>query len=140
MSPLADIDAEPDELPLEVEDFLVWLATERGRAANTLAAYRRDLRAYCRHLAECGSDVLTADSGMVDAHVRRLREAGSAPASVARAVAASRSARTTRPPASRGCGSRRASPGRCPRTRSPGSSNRPTIGRRSVDVTGQSSS
>ena len=65
MSPLADIDAEPDGLPLEVEDFLVWLATERGRAANTLAAYRRDLRAYCRHLADCGHDVLTADSDAV---------------------------------------------------------------------------
>lgn len=90
MSPLADIDAEPDGLPLEVEDFLVWLATERGRAANTLAAYRRDLRAYCRHLSDSGHDVLTADSDAVDAHVRRLRDAGSAPASVARAVAAIR--------------------------------------------------
>lgn len=90
MSPLADIDAEPDELPLEVEDFLVWLASERGRAANTLAAYRRDLRAYCRHLADVGSDVLTADGAAVEAHVRRLRDAGAAPASVARAVAAIR--------------------------------------------------
>lgn len=31
------------ELPLAAEDFLTWLAVERGRSANTLAAYRRDL-------------------------------------------------------------------------------------------------
>ena len=28
------------------EDFLTWMAVERGRAANTLAAYRRDLQVY----------------------------------------------------------------------------------------------
>ena len=31
------------ELPLEAEEFLVWLASERGRARNTIEAYRRDL-------------------------------------------------------------------------------------------------
>ena len=34
------------ELPLEAEEFLVWLTSERGRARNTLTAYRRDLGAY----------------------------------------------------------------------------------------------
>ena len=37
-------------LPLEVEEFLSWMATERGRSANTLAAYRRDLTGYCAWL------------------------------------------------------------------------------------------
>lgn len=90
MSPLADIDTGADDLPLEVEDFLVWLSSERGRAANTLAAYRRDLRSYCRHLTEHGCDVLTADPDAVAAHIRTLRSTGAAPASVARAIAAIR--------------------------------------------------
>ena len=30
-------------LPIEVEEFLAWMVSERGRAANTVAAYRRDL-------------------------------------------------------------------------------------------------
>jgi integrase/recombinase XerD len=38
------------ELPLEAEEFLVWLASERGRARNTIDAYRRDLIAYQRWL------------------------------------------------------------------------------------------
>ncbi len=35
------------ELPLEVEEFLSWMSSERGRARNTLSAYRRDLGTYC---------------------------------------------------------------------------------------------
>ena len=38
-------DAMTADVPLEAEEFLTWLAVERGRSANTLAAYRRDLRA-----------------------------------------------------------------------------------------------
>ena len=33
-------------VPLEVEELLTWLRVERGRAANTVGAYRRDLTAY----------------------------------------------------------------------------------------------
>ena len=53
---------DPDlylELPIEVEEFLSWLLSERGRAANTLAAYRRDLTAYVTWLADRG---LTLDT------------------------------------------------------------------------------
>ena len=42
-------------LSLEAEEFLSWLAVERGRAANTLAAYRRDLVAYERFLRTSGA-------------------------------------------------------------------------------------
>ena len=42
-------------LPIEVEEFLSWMVAEKGRAANTVAAYRRDLTAWCRWLAERGS-------------------------------------------------------------------------------------
>ena len=40
-----------DELPTEAEEFLGWMASERGRSANTLAAYRRDLSGYAGWLA-----------------------------------------------------------------------------------------
>ena len=65
---------EPVELPLEAEEFLSWLVAERGRSANTIAAYRRDLRAYCAWLAARGDDVddgRHADTGRV-----RRRAAG----------------------------------------------------------------
>ncbi|MEZ5168176.1 MAG: site-specific integrase [Acidimicrobiales bacterium] len=38
--------------PAHIDDFLVWLTVEKGRAANTLAAYRRDLSRYQAHLGE----------------------------------------------------------------------------------------
>ena len=37
-------------LPLPMEEYLSWLAAERGRSANTLAAYRRDLTRYATFL------------------------------------------------------------------------------------------
>lgn len=39
-----------------VEGFLAYLAAEKGVAANTLAAYRRDLTAFIAHLRDCGID------------------------------------------------------------------------------------
>ena len=50
------------ELPLEVEEFLSWLVAERGRAANTIAAYRRDLAAYHQWLTEHGTSVGSVDA------------------------------------------------------------------------------
>jgi integrase/recombinase XerD len=64
---------------------------ERGRAANTLAAYRRDLRAYEGWLRTRGLSLNTADEGVVADYVAALRAQGRAPASVARAVVAVRS-------------------------------------------------
>jgi integrase/recombinase XerD len=83
---------EPEvTLPLEAEDLLMWLTAERGRAPNTIAAYRRDLRTYVAWLAERGRslpDVVEAD--LLD-YVRVLRDRGLAPASVARALVPVRS-------------------------------------------------
>ncbi len=81
---------ETAPLPLEVEDFLVWLAAERGRAANTLAAYRGDLTAYVTWLARRGSTVATASTAELEALIAERRAAGAAPASVARQFAAIR--------------------------------------------------
>lgn len=84
--------ALPEEpLPLEVEDLLMWLTAERGRAANTIAAYRRDLRTYVAWLRESGrtlADVTEAD--LLD-YVGVLRARDLAPASVARALVPVRS-------------------------------------------------
>ncbi|MBA2624220.1 MAG: site-specific integrase, partial [Acidimicrobiia bacterium] len=53
MSPAAPA-GQAAQLPLEVEELLSWLSAERGRSPATLAAYRRDLRAYWRWLHGAG--------------------------------------------------------------------------------------
>lgn len=78
------------ELAPAMEDFLVWLASERGRSANTIAAYRRDLSAYQEWLAARGvsfEDVAVSD---LDLMLGERRSSGAAPASVARQFAALR--------------------------------------------------
>jgi integrase/recombinase XerD len=89
------VSAPPGEadvpLPLEAEDLLMWLSAERGRSANTISAYRRDLRSYVAWLREHGrslSEVTEAD--LLD-YVHVLRDRGQAPASVARALVPVRS-------------------------------------------------
>lgn len=79
-----------DELPLEIEEFLVWLSTERGRSVNTLAAYRRDLRRYDAWLRSRGGSVLAADHTAIIDFVEERRSSGSASSSVARQIAAIR--------------------------------------------------
>jgi len=78
-------------LPLEVEEYLTWLATEKGRSMNTLTAYRRDLMGYAGWLHERGTDLAEVTPGDVEAYVAVLREAGKAPATMARAIVAVRS-------------------------------------------------
>ncbi len=82
--------AEEVALPGEAEDFLTWLAVEKGRAANTLAAYRRDLRRYHRFLTGRKRATDTARTVDVDAFVHSLRDEGLAPTSVTRIVVAVR--------------------------------------------------
>lgn len=79
-----------DDLPLEIEEFLVWMSAERGRSPNTLAAYRRDLRNYHGWLAPRGVDVLTVDLGTLTEFVAERRASGVAPSTVARQIAAIR--------------------------------------------------
>ena len=83
-------DFEPVRLDAEVEDFLVWLAVERGRSPLTLESYRRDLVRYHLHLVDRGRGPAGADSGDVIAFVRGLQDVGLAPASVTRALVAVR--------------------------------------------------
>lgn len=79
-----------DELPIEAEEFLGWMASERGRSANTLAAYRRDLTGYAAWLAAHAATLRSVDRAMLDRFVQQRRGSGSAASSVARQLAAIR--------------------------------------------------
>ena len=71
-------------LPLEAEEHLAWLAGERGRSANTLSAYRRDLAQYVSWLN--GTALLDVTPAVLEAYVAHLRGSGKAPSSIARAL------------------------------------------------------
>ena len=77
-------------LPIEVEEFLSWMASERGRSRNTLVAYRRDLTGYCVWLVAQHSSLSAVDRVLLDQFVQARRASGSAPSSVARQLAAIR--------------------------------------------------
>ncbi len=72
------------------EEYLSWLAVERGRARNTLASYRRDLVAYEATLAAHGRGLTDAGPDDVADHLAALRAGGHSPASIARALSAVR--------------------------------------------------
>ncbi len=86
--PAAVADAAPAALDRDAERFLRHLAIERGRSANTLAAYRHDLLAYAEHLD--GLPATRATPEHVQAFVRALRERGLGATSVARMLSAVR--------------------------------------------------
>lgn len=75
----------------EIADLLSWLAVERGRSANTVAAYRRDLAGYSEFLGARGLDLTQVTEGVVEDYLAFLRASGRAPASVARALVSVRS-------------------------------------------------
>ncbi len=82
-------------LSLEAEEFLTWLAVERGRAANTLAAYRRDLLGLSSSSSPSGEPPWPASTRpTVQDYVAALRREKRAPATVARALVAVRVAST----------------------------------------------
>jgi integrase/recombinase XerD len=78
-------------LSLDGEEFLSWLAVERGRAVNTLAAYRRDLRAYEAWLRQRQRTLSEVSEADVLEYIASLWASGRAPSSVARALVAVRS-------------------------------------------------
>ena len=81
---------DADELPVDAVEFLLWLETEQGRAANTVAAYRRDLLHYVAWLTERGHDLDTVDAVTLEELLADRRLAGAAPSSIARQLAAIR--------------------------------------------------
>jgi len=79
-----------ESLPLEVEEFLLWMLAERGRSKNTLSAYRLDLTNYCDWLVARKMDLATVQARDIDAYAALQRSSGAAPSSVARRMAAVR--------------------------------------------------
>ncbi|MGI9602518.1 MAG: site-specific tyrosine recombinase [Acidimicrobiales bacterium] len=73
-------------LPAPVEDYLVWLAVEKGRATNTLSAYRRDLERYVGYVEGRGSRVDHVNTDMVVDFVRHLDDLELAAASRTRTM------------------------------------------------------
>src|SRR5437588_3924047 len=78
----------PDERLIDL--FLDMLAAERGAAANTLEAYRRDLSDFSADLAEHGSSIAKAGSDNIRDYLGRLAARGFAAPSVARRLSAVR--------------------------------------------------
>ncbi len=81
----------PVQLPIQVEDFLLWLQVEQGRSASTLAAYRRDLATWLRYLAVRDLQPADATEDDVNAFVAAQRAEGRAAATVKRTVVVVRS-------------------------------------------------
>lgn len=73
------------DIEVGIEEYLSSLAAERGLSANTLAAYRRDLRQYTAFL-----DGREATSGLTIEYVARLHGSSLAPSTVARKIASLR--------------------------------------------------
>ena len=82
-------DVEP-LLPIEMEEYLTWLRLERGRAASTVAAYRRDLQAWWAALDRRGRPVTEVTEDDLVAWVRELQGSGLAASTVKRRVVAAR--------------------------------------------------
>jgi integrase/recombinase XerD len=76
-------------LSRDAEEFLSYLAVEKGRAPASISAYRRDLLAYERFLSEHGVVLGGADVGLVESYVALLG-GSKRPTSTARALAAVR--------------------------------------------------
>jgi integrase/recombinase XerD len=99
MTAVAKAERSDDRLSRLLDEHDSWLTVERGLAANSLAAYRRDLRRYAAFLRARGEeDPLAVREETVLAYVEHLRSACDddgrprfAPASIARALVAVRS-------------------------------------------------
>jgi integrase/recombinase XerD len=80
----------PEPLSPAAEEYLSWLAVEKGRSRNTLLAYRRDLASSEQWASAAGVDPITAGPGAVERYLADLRSQGRHPASLARATTAIR--------------------------------------------------
>lgn len=86
----AESGTERSSLSRDAEEFLSFLAVERGRAAASVAAYRRDLRAYEEFLSYRGAAPFDAGPRAVEDYLAYLAASGRRASSNARALAAIR--------------------------------------------------
>lgn len=77
-------DLATDLLPAHVEEYLTFLTVEKGRSANTLTAYRHDLRRFVSHLDTTAITAASPDD--VVAFKESLHTAGLARTSASRAM------------------------------------------------------
>jgi integrase/recombinase XerD len=75
---------------VHVEAFLRWMQIERGRAVNTINAYRRDLNRYVEWLGDKTLSVLTVMPTDLEIFVAERQSSGATPATTARSLAAIR--------------------------------------------------
>ncbi|HLH27399.1 MAG TPA: tyrosine-type recombinase/integrase, partial [Acidimicrobiales bacterium] len=80
----------PRPLEAGAEEYLSWLAVERGRSPHTLAAYRHDLAAFEEWARAVGVRAAAPSTDDLERYLERLRASGCGPAAVARATAALR--------------------------------------------------
>jgi integrase/recombinase XerD len=83
--------ATPEPAEQQVEEYLTWLRVEKGRSANTLSAYRNDLRRYLAWLEERARPLDAVTESDVEAYIAELRAGDRAPASVKRSMVTVRS-------------------------------------------------
>jgi integrase/recombinase XerD len=79
-----------EPLSKDAEEFLTYLAIERGRAPASIAAYRRDLRGYETFLRERGVALGDVDTQVIEQYLGLLSASGLAASSRARALVAIR--------------------------------------------------
>lgn len=79
-----------EPLSTGAEEYLSWLAVEKGRSRNTLSSYRRDITAWERWARETGVDPVDAEPAAIERHLAELRRLGRNPATVARSTSALR--------------------------------------------------
>jgi integrase/recombinase XerD len=82
---------DSSEIPLEIEEFLVWLSAEQGRARNTVQAYRRDLVSYASWLSERDRSPIDARQEDLIEWIGHQRGQRFAASTIARRLAAVRS-------------------------------------------------
>ncbi len=73
-----------------IEGFLEMLAAERGAAANTIEAYRRDLLDYCAFLSKAGTGPLVVDTRIMRTYLQDLEIRGFQASSSARRLSSVR--------------------------------------------------
>ena len=73
-----------------IEAFVEMLQVERGAAANTLAAYERDLLAYRDHLADRGRTLVIGDATDVRSWLAAMGREGARPTTMARRLSSVR--------------------------------------------------
>lgn len=75
-----------------LDDFLYYLAVERGLAENTLASYHTDLEQYLNYLAEARvTSIKDTSRGLIVAYLVHLQSQGRSPATICQHLAAIRS-------------------------------------------------